>query len=174
MKKSEDRLHDWPFKLNRDEVNLFLARSSSLVGDCREWKKAKTRKGYGRTSLALKNGLHRKFRAHRLSAFLSGLLLDIFNTETFVLHKCDNPACIMVEHLFIGTAKDNFLDMVSKNRQHIRRGEDANSKLTEEDILEIRKLKKMGLTQVTIGNMYSVHPVTVSKIHTRKKWKHVN
>lgn len=43
-----------------------------------------------------------------------------------VLHSCDNPACCNIEHLFIGTSKDNSLDMLSKGRnaktyrKHIR------------------------------------------------------
>lgn len=34
----------------------------------------------------------------------------------FVCHKCDNPACIRVEHLFLGTAKDNTQDCIAKGR----------------------------------------------------------
>ncbi len=34
-----------------------------------------------------------------------------------VCHKCDTPACVNIEHLFLGTAKDNAADKFSKNRQ---------------------------------------------------------
>ena len=33
-----------------------------------------------------------------------------------VLHKCDMPACINPDHLFIGTLKDNTQDMIKKGR----------------------------------------------------------
>lgn len=34
-----------------------------------------------------------------------------------VLHRCDTPACVRPDHLFLGTQTDNVADMVQKNRQ---------------------------------------------------------
>lgn len=34
----------------------------------------------------------------------------------YVLHKCDNRLCVRVDHLFLGTQKENLADMRSKGR----------------------------------------------------------
>jgi len=38
-------------------------------------------------------------------------------------HKCDNPKCVRVDHLFLGTQADNIADMVAKRRHgSVKRG----------------------------------------------------
>ena len=35
----------------------------------------------------------------------------------YVCHSCDNPPCIRLEHLFLGTPGDNTADMMAKGRR---------------------------------------------------------
>lgn len=75
-----------------------------------------------------------------------------FDPRLFVLHRCDTRCCINPSHLFLGTAKDNSADMVSKGRS--QKGESASGvKLKSEQVVEIRASRGM-LTQKEIASKY--------------------
>lgn len=75
---------------------------------CHIFTGIKSVKGYGKIRF---KDVH--YRAHRLSYELAnGEIKD----GRMVLHKCDVPACINPDHLFLGTAKDNALDRKRKGR----------------------------------------------------------
>lgn len=57
-----------------------------------------------------------------------------------VLHHCDNPRCINVGHLFLGTIADNNHDMMAKGR-HVK---DGNARLSEDDVRSIRAIYVKG------------------------------
>lgn len=74
-----------------------------------------------------------------------------------VLHRCDNPPCINVDHLFLGTQSDNVKDMNAKGRHGYtgQRGErNPNVKLTDEQVREIRASTE-GST--ILAERYGVH-----------------
>jgi hypothetical protein len=89
-----------------------------------------------------------------------------------VLHHCDNPPCVNVEHLFLGTLADNNADKVAKGRQ-AKGSAIARAKLTESDIPEIRRLLAVGVLQSEIGRRYGVGHRLISKINLGKRWGHV-
>lgn len=53
---------------------------------------------------------------HRLSAFLSGLIIDITDSKIYVLHniECLNKNCGNYEHLHTGNQYDNMQDAIKK------------------------------------------------------------
>ena len=88
-----------------------------------------------------------------------------------IRHTCDNPPCININHLKIGTHKDNMRDMVARGRQ--RKGIDAGgSKLTEQQVLEIRALQGVK-SGVELGLEYGVNKNNIYYIWKRKIWKHI-
>lgn len=83
-----------------------------------------------------------------------------------VLHKCDTPACINPEHLFLGSNADNHLDKIAKGRHAFGMGNAAH-KLTEAQVAAIRFDAR---TQQVIADSYGVSPSTISLIKLGKTW----
>jgi len=80
-----------------------------------------------------------------------------------VLHKCDTPSCVRVDHLFLGTDADNARDRDRKRRRIL--------KLTPEKADEIRKLlASTTLTQTEIAHRFGVSPALVSNINGGTMW----
>lgn len=91
-----------------------------------------------------------------------------------VCHTCDNPTCVRVSHLFLGTHKDNVDDCVRKGRRTILRGEDHyQQKMNKAQVLEIRRRVAAGEVQRRLAKEFGIHQVTVSEIVRRKIWKHI-
>ena len=76
---------------------------------CWKWRGARDHHGYGRFAV------HRMLRiAHRVSWRIS--MGD--PNGLYVLHHCDNPACVRPSHLFLGDQTDNMRDASRKGRLH--------------------------------------------------------
>ncbi len=89
-----------------------------------------------------------------------------------ICHKCDNPACININHLFIGTKGDNNRDCENKGRRpHVgQKGEEhSQAKLTYRKVLLIRSLLS-NKTQREISLMFGVSQTTISHIAIGRSW----
>ena len=85
-----------------------------------------------------------------------------------VMHICDTPSCINIEHLKLGTQKENVQDCINKSRKWIPDGiKNPKAKLTEEQVIEIREDKRK---QIDIARDYGVSQVNVSSIKRRDSW----
>lgn len=89
----------------------FWSRVAKLPGDrCWIWTGAKITDGYGRLEALGK----KKVLAHRLAWFIEhGELPPV---GMVVRHRCDNPACVRIDHLLLGTQKENIQDSMIRGR----------------------------------------------------------
>ena len=132
----------------------------SKLGPCVEWEGAKCR-GYGRVGKS--QYAHRAAWERANGNIPKGIC---------VLHKCDNPACVNVDHLFLGTHADNMADMVKKGRSPRSNGEkDGNSKLTEDQVRAIRTDNRL---HRKIAAEYGVTRANISYIKRRNTWRHLD
>lgn len=146
----------------RERFNRMVAVGSS---DCWYWIGSVDALGYGRF-LALGEN-----RAHRASYRL--FKGDIPNGK-FVMHTCDTRCCVNPDHLILGTQADNVKDMVQKGRNRTVKlcGErNPMSKLTAENVAEIRRRVAHGEKQKSMCAIFNVSPMTISRVVRGELWQ---
>lgn len=132
---------------------------------CHPWT-ANAVDGYG---LIYANGGQRS--AHRVGW---ELLHGDIAPGLFVCHTCDNPPCQNPAHWFLGSPKENSEDRERKGRGHRSRGEASpNARLTDPQVLEIRRLSKDGCTIRDLASRFGVGRMTISKVIHRVTWSHL-
>ena len=96
-------------------------------------------------------------------------------TGKVIMHTCDNPACVELTHLVLGTQQENIQDMWNKGRQGVKGMQGSKhpmSKLTEEIVQQIRS--DTSSTGKTLALRYGISRATISMIRTGKIWKRAN
>lgn len=126
---------------------------------CLLWCATIDKMGYG----VVKVGGRRR-KAHRIAWELAKGAPGVLH----VLHKCDVPACINPDHLFLGTHADNMRDMVAKGRQ--ARGAKNNSKLRDATVLAIRAAAG---SQRQIAARFDISQRHVCNIKLGQRWAHL-
>lgn len=91
-----------------------------------------------------------------------------------VCHRCDNPACVRPDHLFLGDPTDNSVDMVSKGRKRggIGSGEsNPRSRLNAEQVAAIRLRGSQGERVMALATEYGVSDRQIYSILNNKSWR---
>jgi hypothetical protein len=95
-----------------------------------------------------------------------------------VCHRCDTPACVRPDHLFLADQRANIEDMRQKGRgvnppRHPG-AKNVNAKFSDADIRKIRRRYAAGDSLRVLGRAYKVEHTTISMIVRRKTWAHVS
>lgn len=133
-------------------------------GDCLVFTGLTNAKGYGRFTAKKgeKSLTHQAVYEHFHGPIPDGQL---------VRHSCDNPPCVRIGHLSLGTAADNSADAVSRNRTARTIGEKSGkAKLTASQVQTMRQLAAGGATLTGLGLRFGVDPAHVSRIVNGHRW----
>jgi lambda repressor-like predicted transcriptional regulator len=137
-----------------------------MKDECWLWSRAKTTAGYGvfRDPATGKNAYAHQ-HAYRL--WVSP------NLPKVVRHKCRNRHCCNPDHLEGGTHKEN--NGIDKQRDGTdNKGErHGNSKLTAEQVVEMRRLRREGWSLEQLMARYELTSSAILHALSGKHWSHI-
>ena len=160
-----------------------VSEAAHNTNGCIEWPCGRTRQGYGKYTVGRDGSSAKIILTHRLA-------WRLFNGPIprgmFVLHSCDNPPCVNVRHLWLGTAKDNAHDAHMKGRTAsgdrngmrlvpgLSRGEaNGNARLTGSDVAAMRHEHATGSTYSALGRKYGVTETAAKYAVVGRTWRHI-
>ncbi len=128
---------------------------------CVEWPFARDNHGYGGIQVG---GRFRK--AHRVFfEMFRGPIPD----GMCVLHKCDNPACVNPDHLWLGTHAENMADRKAKGRYPVGASV-TGAKLTDAAVRDIRSSDE---PLRVLAARYGCGKSVVHAVKQGRAWRHV-
>jgi len=162
-----DRIKSGEIKVHqRSPIEYRFWSRVEKTDSCWNWFGKTNNLGYGQLKFAGEWLLTHRFAYELLKRSIGNL---------WVLHTCDNPACVNPKHLFLGTRQDNSNDMVSKGRQ-ARWEKNGRAILTVKIVSEIRERYLYGDKvngQKALAKEFGVCVDTISKIITNRNWRNL-
>ena len=140
---------------------------------CWLWDGSRDPNGYGQMRIGHTPG--KLFRASRIAwELFAGPIPD----GLWVLHKCDNPACVNPAHLFLGTPKNNTDDAIKKGRfdaaglaiGRFPRPMPHNRRLTDDDV---RAIRATPVGTKGLAAKYGITKQAIVSIRRRKSYQEV-
>ena len=147
--------------------------------------------GYGQISITQDNK-HKTKHVHRVvwesthGPIEPGLMILHLCDEKYPAESKEYRKCCELSHMRLGTNQDNMNRMKELGRSIIssgaykkgqqQGGNNTNSKLTEQDVKEIRRIRQenvkggLGLLYQELATQYKVSVVTIQKIIGNKLW----
>jgi hypothetical protein len=134
---------------------------------CRLWQGGADADGYGR----MKRKVGGRWKVVRVTRWVMEQALGrALAPHEFILHACDHPPCFRLDHLSVGSARDNNLDMKLKGRAiapPINRFVGSlhpMAKFNPNEIAKIRHDYKTGVRIQTLAEDWNVSKQTIRRI----------
>ena len=144
----------------------FLHRLDTSGGDdaCWPWLKVNGEYGKGYFTVGIPGT--------RKTAIVVRLMMNP-PSDIEVCHTCDNPPCCNPRHLFLDTHAVNMQDAGKKGRMPARGALNPRTRLTEDDVREIRRVAASGTRHRDIAMNYGLTRGAVSHLVRGFTWSHV-
>lgn len=150
-------------KYNRVQPPLSIESRTKKEGDCLVWTGDRVSGKWAYGVITFGNGKNRtRIRAHR---WVYEQLVGPIPEGKILMHTCDNPPCVNIAHLRIGTIAENNADTSNKRRHHYGL-EHWNGRLSDSDVEAIKASREV---QGVLAKRYGV---TQSHICHIKKGRH--
>lgn len=137
---------------------------------CLEWLGTRNTYGY-----AMKMVEAKLQRVSRL--ILAEKLGRAIRPNYCALHTCDNPPCVLADHIYEGTKADNAKDRKARGREDYsnpsRGSKHGRAILNESDIPIIRQKISQGQKFTHVADEFGVSDYAIHAIARRKTWRHV-
>jgi hypothetical protein len=157
-------------------LDRFWSRTDKRgAGECWPWVGLKSWENYGIISHRKRNWVATRF----IWTLTNGKIPD----GHFICHRCDNPICVNLAHLYCGTPKQNTADSIRRGTQYFQRGilppavkgeRHGHAKLKPQQVYLIRDLVECkALPQAEIARALGVAHSVVWSIASRKSWGHL-
>lgn len=144
---------------------------------CHPWTAETNNKGYGWLSAGRREARPRRKYAHRI---VYETAYGPIPQSIEICHRCDNPRCCNLAHLFSGTHRENMLDMSRKRRagshQHPEsrpRGADHHCAKLHGHVSEIRRRVVDGESQASVARSFGVSSYSIWQIVHGKTYRGV-
>lgn len=159
---------------NREALlERILSRRKITESGCWEYTGSRSVTRYWAKHTAPGYGTIRIGKPYRCVHRTYWMLVRNINLKKMLCHHCDNPPCFNPDYLYEGDSSQNSRDAYARGRIHLpsQRGSKGNAaKLTEADLLEIRRLVDSGELQSTLARQFGVTQSTISRIKLKKNW----
>lgn len=144
--------------LTEEQIKRFYGCYKKGSSDsCWLWGGGIDSEGYGYFCI---NNKH--YRAHRIAAFLEGLIL----TEV-IRHTCDVPNCVNPNHLKSGTHSDNVYDRVQRKRS----AKDINNGRAKLNWSQVLAIRLSNNSVSSLARQFDVDRKSIRNIRQNKTWQ---